>query len=117
MSGDPTQEYFADGLTEDFITELSRYKGLHVLARHTAFHYKGRSPKIEDLRRELGVAYVLEGSIRRLGQRVRVTAQLIDTAGGTHVWAERYDRDLSDVLAVQDELIAAIATSLEGRMI
>jgi adenylate cyclase len=117
MSGDPTQEYFADGLTEDFITELSRYKGLHVLARHTAFHYKGRSPKIEDLRRELGVAYVLEGSIRRLGQRVRVTAQLIDTAGGTHVWAERYDRDLSDVFAVQDELIAAIATSLEGRMI
>jgi adenylate cyclase len=117
MSGDPTQEYFADGLTEDFITELSRYKGLRVLARHTAFHYKGRSPKIEELQRELGVAYVLEGSIRRLGNRVRVTAQLIDAAGGAHVWAERYDRDLSDVFAVQDELIAAIATSLEGRMI
>jgi adenylate cyclase len=117
MSGDPEQEYFADGLTEDFITELSRYKELHVAARHTSFHYKGSSPKVTDLRRELGVQYVLEGSIRKAGNRVRVTAQLIETAGGSHVWANRYDRDLSDIFAVQDELIAAIAATVEGRMV
>jgi TolB-like protein len=117
MSDDAEQQYFADGLTEDFITELSRYKGIHVSARHTSFHYKDKSPKIKELQQELGVRYVLEGSIRRVGSRVRVTAQLIETSGGSHVWAERYDRDLSDIFAVQDELIAAIAVTLEGRMI
>jgi adenylate cyclase len=117
MSGDAEQEYFADGITEDFITELSRYKELHVSARHTSFHYKGKSPKINDLKQELGVGYVLEGSIRRMGSRVRITAQLIETAGCSHVWADRYDRDLSDIFAVQDELIAAIAATLEGRMV
>jgi adenylate cyclase len=117
MSSDSDQEYFADGLTEDFITELSRYKGLQVSARHTSFHYKGKSPKIIDLKHQLGVGYVLEGSIRRFGGRVRVTAQFIETAGGNHIWAERYDRDLSDIFAVQDELISAIAATLEGRMI
>ena len=117
MSDDSEQGYFADGITEDFITELSRYKGLHVSARHTSFHYKGKSPKIKDLQQELGVGYVLEGSIRRVGSRVRVTAQLIETLGGSHVWAERYDRDLADIFAMQDELIAAIAVTLEGRMI
>jgi TolB-like protein/class 3 adenylate cyclase len=117
LSGDTGQEYFADGLTEDFITELSRYKGLHVSARHTSFHYKEKPPKIKDLRHELGVGYVLEGSVRRVGNRIRITAQLIETLGGEHVWAERYDRDQSDLFGMQDELIGSLAATLEGRMV
>ena len=108
MSGDPEQEYFSDGLTEDIITELSRFKGLNVIARNSTFHYKGKVPNIQTLGRELGVPYVVEGSVRKAGNRVRVTAQLIDTATGSHLWADRYDRDLADIFALQDELVRII---------
>jgi adenylate cyclase len=94
LSGDPEQEYFSDGITEDIITELSRFRSLFVIARNSSFHYKGESPKVQDVGRELGVAYVVEGSVRKAGNRVRVTAQLVESESGNHVWAERYDRDL-----------------------
>jgi adenylate cyclase len=117
LTGEPQQDHFVDGFTGDIITELSRYKGLSVRARHTSFHYRGRNPGLDDLERELGIAYVIEGSIRRSGTRVRVSAQLVEAASGRHVWADRYDRDQSDLFTMQDELIAAIASTLEGRMI
>ena len=98
MSGDPEQEYFSDGITEDIITDLSKVGGLLVIARNSSFAYKGKSPTSATVGRELGVKSVLEGSIRRAGNRVRITAQLIDAANGGHVWAERYDRDLTDIL-------------------
>jgi adenylate cyclase len=116
MSGDAEQEYFSDGITEDIITELSRFKGLLVAARNSTFSYKGTSPKIIDVGRELGVSYVLEGSVRKSGDRVRITAQLIETASGTHLWAERFDRELADVFAVQDEVVHAIAGVIPGRV-
>jgi len=100
MSGDPGQDYFSDGITEDIITGLSRFSELFVIARNSSFQYKGRSPDIRQVGRELGVRYVLEGSIRRAGDRVRITAQLIDAVTGAHRWAERYDRELKDVFAV-----------------
>jgi TolB-like protein/class 3 adenylate cyclase len=112
MSGDPEQEYFSDGITEDIITELSRFRNLVTIARNSSFHYKGKSTKIETIARELNVQYVLEGSVRRAGQRVRVTAQLIDANTSRHVWAERYDRDLTDIFAVQDE----VARNIVGTM-
>jgi TolB-like protein len=112
MSGDQEQEYFSDGITEDIITELSRFRNLVVIARNSSFYYKGKSTKIETIARELDVQYVLEGSVRRTGQRVRVTAQLIDTRTSRHIWAERYDRDLTDVFAVQDE----VARNIVGTM-
>ena len=104
MSGDPDQEYFADGITEDLTTALSQTSTLFVIARNSAFTYKGRAVKIEDVGRELGVRYVLEGSVRRAGDKVRITAQLSDAATGFHVWGEHYDRDLVDVFAVQSEI-------------
>ena len=117
MSGDPEQEYFTDGVSEDIITELSRFRSLFVIARNSSFSYKGKSPDIRQVGRELGVRYVLEGSIRRAGNRIRVTAQLIDALTGSHVWAERYDRVLEDIFAVQEELtrsiVAAIAPQIE----
>jgi adenylate cyclase len=113
MSGDAEQEYFADGMVEDIITALSRFKSLFVIARNSSFTYKGRAVDIKQVGRELGVRYVLEGSIRKGGNRVRLTAQLIDALSGAHVWAERYDRDLSDVFAVQDELTASVAGLIE----
>ena len=116
MSGDPEQEYFSDGLTEDIITELSRFKSLFVAARNSAFQYKGKSPNIQSVGRELGVRYVVEGSVRKSGNRVRVTAQLIDTATGGHLWAERYDRDLADFFAVQDEVVHTIAGVVPGQI-
>ncbi len=116
MSGDPEQEYFADGLTEDIITALSRFKNLFVMSRNSSFHYKGKSPKITDVGRELGVHYILEGSVRKAGNRVRVTAQLIEAKAGDHVWAERYDRDLADVFAVQDEVVHTIAGIIPGQI-
>jgi adenylate cyclase len=116
MSGDAEQEYFSDGLTEDIITELSRFNGLLVAARNSSFSFKGRSPKITDVGRELGVQYVLEGSVRKAGNRVRVTGQLIDAASGNHLWAERYDRDLSDIFALQDELVHTIAGVVPGQI-
>jgi adenylate cyclase len=108
MSDDPEQEYFADGMTEDVITELSRFHELFVIARNSTFSYKGKSPDIRQVGRELGVRYVLEGSIRKATNRVRVTGQLIDAMNGTHIWAERYDRVLEDIFAVQEELTQSI---------
>jgi len=116
MSGDPEQEYFSDGISEDIITELARFSSLFVIARNSSFHYKGTSPKIQDVGRELGVEYVVEGSVRKVGNRIRVTAQLIEAATGNHIWAERYDRDLDDVFAVQDELVREIAASVPGHL-
>ncbi|TJV30089.1 MAG: hypothetical protein E5Y16_22305 [Mesorhizobium sp.] len=112
MSGDPEQEYFSDGITEDIITELSRFRSLSVIARNSSFTYKGRSMKIPDVARDLGVTYVLEGSVRRAGNRLRITAQLIDAETGSHVWAERYDREIADMFAVQDEITQRIVGML-----
>ena len=112
MSGDPEQEYFADGITEDIITELSRFQSLFVIARNSSFTYKGKSPDIRQVGRELGVRYVLEGSVRKAGNRIRVTSQLIDALTGSHIWAERYDRVLEDVFAVQEELTQSIVRAI-----
>ena len=114
LSGDPKQEYFSDGLTEDIMTELSRARDLHVLARHTTFQYKGKAVDVSKLGRELKVRYVLEGSIRRTDDRLRVTAQLSDTETGTHVWADRFDRELADVFLVQDEIVGQIVAKIAG---
>jgi len=116
MSGDPEQDYFADGLTEDIITELSRFHSLFVTARNSSFAFKGEAVDIKDIGRKLGVAHVLEGSVRRSGQRVRVTAQLIDTVTGNHIWAERYDRELRDVFDVQDEVTQTLVSIIAGRL-
>jgi adenylate cyclase len=112
LSGDPQQEYFSDGITEDIITELSRFSELMVIARNSAFQYKGKVVDIRQIGRELGARYVLEGSVRRSGDRIRITAQLIDATTGAHRWAERYDRELHDVFAVQDEVARAIIAIL-----
>jgi adenylate cyclase len=112
MSGDPEQEYFADGITEDLTTELSRNPWLFVISRNSAFTYKGKSVKVDDVGRELGVHYVLEGSVRKAEGRVRITAQLIDATTGGHLWSGRYDRDLSDVFAVQSEITNEIQTAV-----
>lgn len=116
MSGDPEQEFFADGLTEDIITELSRFRDLFVIARNSTFLYKGRAVNIREVARQLGAAYVVEGSVRKAGNRVRVTVQLIDAESGRHLWAERYDRQLEDIFAIQDELTSAIVAVLPGRV-
>jgi TolB-like protein/tetratricopeptide (TPR) repeat protein len=114
LSGDPKQDYFSDGLTEDILTELSRARDLRVLARNTTFQYKGRPVDVMKLGRELNVPYVLEGSIQRRDDRLRVTAQLIETKTGTHVWADRYDRDMADVFLVQDEIVNQIVGKIAG---
>ena len=114
MSGDPEQEYFSDGITEDIITDLSKVGGLMVIARNSSFAYKGKILRHPHGRRaSLACARVLEGSIRRAGNRVRITAQLIDAATGGHVWAERYDRDLTDIFEVQDEVTRQIVDALK----
>jgi adenylate cyclase len=117
MSGDLEQEYFSDGISEDVITDLSKVSALDVCARNTAFTFKGRSVRAPDLARELGVSHVLEGSVRRAGGRVRITAQLIDGATGNHVWADRYDRELTDIFALQDEISQAIVSALRLRLL
>jgi adenylate cyclase len=117
MSGDPEQEYFSDGISEDIITDLSKVSALGVIARNTAFTFKGRSVKVPDVARELGVSHVLEGSVRKAGGRVRISAQLIDGTSGEHVWAERYDRDLTDIFALQDEVTEAIVKALKVRLL
>jgi TolB-like protein len=106
-STDPEQEFFADGIAEDVITALSRYPSLFVIARNSSFTYKGRAIDVKEIGRELGVRYVLEGSLRKAANRIRVTAQLVEAETGKHVWAERYDRDLADIFAVQDEITQA----------
>lgn len=116
MSGDPEQEFFADGLTEDIITELSRFHDLLVISRNSAFVYKGKAVKVQDVAKEFAVDYVLEGSVRKAGGRIRVTVQLIDAEADRHVWAERYDRELADVFAIQDEMTRAIVATLPGRV-
>lgn len=116
MSGNPEQEYFTDGMTDDIITELSRFSELFVIARNSSFQYKGKSPDIRQVGRELGVRYVLEGSIQRSGDRVRIAGQLIDATTGAHCWAERYDRKLDDVFAIQDEVARTIATILAAHV-
>ncbi len=113
MSGDPDQEYFADGISEDLITDLSRLSGLFVISRNSSFTYKGRAVNVGEVGRELGVRCVLEGSVRKIGNRVRITAQLVEASSGRHLWAERYDRELTDVFAVQDEVTASIVDALE----
>ncbi|MBI3198912.1 MAG: adenylate/guanylate cyclase domain-containing protein [Rhodospirillales bacterium] len=117
MSGDPQQEYFADGITEDILTELSRFHELFVIARNSTFSYKGKSPDIRTVGRDLGVRYVLEGSIRKAANRVRVTGQLIDTLNGAHIWAERYDRVLEDIFAVQEELTGSIVRAIAPQIL
>src|SRR5207342_3259959 len=116
MSGDPEQEFFADGLSEDIITELSRFRELLVISRNSAFVHKGKSVKIQDIAREFGVHYVVEGSVRKAGDRVRVTVQLIDAETDRHIWAERYDRELADIFTIQDEMTRAIVATLPGRV-
>ena len=116
MSGDANQAYFADGITEDIITELARFRQLFVVARNSSFTFKGRSVKVQDVGRDLGVRYVVEGSVRKAGNRVRVTAQLVDAQTGNHLWAERYDRELEDIFAVQDEITRNVVALLPGRL-
>jgi adenylate cyclase len=113
LSGDPEQEYFADGIVEDIITGLSRIKWLFVIARNSTFTYKGRAVDVKQVGRELGVRYVLEGSVRKAADRVRITGQLIDATTGTHVWAERYDRRLEDIFALQDEITLSVVGAIE----
>ena len=116
MSGDPEQEYFSDGLTEDIITALSKVPRLFVIARNSTFTYKGNPIKIQQVSQELGVKYVLEGSVRRVGNRVRITAQLIDAIAGNHLWADRYDRELKDIFDLQDEITMKILTALRVKL-
>ena len=116
MSGDSEQEYFSDGISEDIITDLSKLSEVHVIARNSSFTYKGKSVDVKQVGRDLGVRYVLEGSVRKAGNRVRVTGQLIDTANGTHIWADRFDRDLTDIFAVQDELTREIISALKVKL-
>jgi adenylate cyclase len=116
LGGDPEQEYFADGITEDLITELSRFQELRVIARNSVLIYKSKPARIQEIGQELGVRYVLEGSVRKAGGRVRITAQLIDAATGHHLWAERFDRDLADIFEVQDEVTSRIVATLAGKL-
>ncbi|UPK02298.1 winged helix-turn-helix domain-containing protein [Bradyrhizobium sp. 170] len=116
MSGDREQEYFSDGISEDIITALSKLRWFFVIARNSSFTYKGKAVQMKQIAAELGVRYVVEGSVRRSGDRVRITAQLNDTATGSHIWAERYDRDLIDVFAVQDEITDAIVAAIEPQI-
>jgi adenylate cyclase len=117
MSGDPEQEYFSDGISEDITTDLSKISALEVIARNTAFTFKGRSVDVCEVARKLGVSHVLEGSVRKAGNRVRVTAQLIDGGSGGHIWADRFDRDLTDIFAIQDEISQAIVNALRVKLL
>src|SRR5438105_594728 len=117
MSGDAEQEYFSDGITEDITTDLSKISGLQVAARNAAFTYKGKPVKVKQVGQELGVDFILEGSVRKAGSRVRVTGQLIDSRNGKHVWAERFDRDLTDIFAIQDEITHAIVEQLKVKLL
>jgi TolB-like protein len=116
MSGDPEQEYFSDGITEDIITELSRFPILYIIARHSSFAFKGEKIDIKEVAEKLSVQYVVEGSVRRVGNRARITAQLIDAETGKHIWGERYDRELDDIFAVQDEVTRAIVATIAAQL-
>ncbi len=117
MSGDADQEYFADGISEDIITAISKWRWLFVIARNSSFAYKGKNVDVKQVGRELGVRYVLEGSVRKAGARVRISAQLIEAATGRHLWAERYDRDLADIFALQDEITQSVVAAIEPELL
>ena len=117
MSGDREQEYFSDGITDDLITDLSRLPGLFVIARNSTFTYKDKAAKLQDVGKELGVKYVLEGSVRKAADQVRITVQLADATTGAELWAERYDRPLRDVFALQDEIVRRIVTTLNLQLV
>jgi TolB-like protein/class 3 adenylate cyclase len=116
MGSDPEQQYFSDGITEDIITELSRFRSLFVIARHSSYLFRDKTADAKQIGRTLGAAYIVEGSVRRMGSRVRVTAQLIEATTGNHLWAERYDRDIQEIFEVQDEVVQAIVAVLPGRI-
>ena len=113
MSKDPEQDYFSNGITEVLTSDLSRISSLFVIARNTAFTYKGKAVNVQDVGKELGVRYVLEGSVQKASDQVRIVAQLIDTTTGSHLWSERYDRPLKDIFALQDEIVQKIVTTLK----
>src|SRR4029077_11918594 len=117
MSGDPEQEYFADGMVEDIIMALSRFKLLFVIARNSSFAYKGKSPDIRQVGRELGVRYVMEGSVRKAGNRLRITGQLVDASDGAHLWADRFEGPLEDVFELQDRVTASVLSIIAPRVL
>lgn len=117
MSGDPEQEYFAEGMVEEIITELSRFKSLFVIARNSSFTFKGRAVDVKEVGRRLGVRYVLEGSVRKASEKVRITGQLIDAVTGAHIWADRFERDLRDIFALQDEVTAAVVCAIQPKLL
>src|SRR6185503_10237778 len=117
MSGDPEQEYFADGMVEDIITALSRFKSLFVIARNSSFTFKGQAVDIKEVGRRLGVRYVLEGSVRKASGKVRITGQLIDAVTGAHIWGDRFERDLTDIFALQDEVTLAVVSAIQPKML
>lgn len=116
MSGDPDQQYFSDGITEDIITELSRFRSLFVVARNSSFHYRDKADDVRTVAKELGVRYIVEGSVRKIADRIRITAQLIDAIPGNHLWSEKFDRNLNDLFAVQDEVTQTIVATLTGQL-
>src|SRR5205814_3651235 len=116
MSGDPDQEYFVDGMVEEIITALSRIRWLFVLARNSSFSYKGQSPGVRQVGRELGVRYVLEGSVRKAGGKVRITGQLIDAITGAHLWADRFDGPLDDIFELQDKVTSSVVAAIAPRL-
>jgi TolB-like protein len=117
MSGDPEQEYFADGMVEEIITALSRFKSLFVIARNSSFTFKGRAVDIKEVGRKLGVRYVLEGSVRTASGKVRIAVQLIDALTGAHIWADRFERDLTDIFALQDEITVAVVSAIQPKLL
>jgi adenylate cyclase len=117
MSGEPEQEYFSDGISEDITTDLSKISALEVVARNTAFSFKGQNPNVEEVAKQLSVTHVLEGSVRKAGNRIRINAQLIDGSTGKHLWADRFDRDLDDIFAIQDEISKAIVDALKVKLL
>jgi len=117
MSGDPEQEYFADGMVEEIITALSRFKSLFVIARNSSFTFKGKAVDIKEVGRRLGVRYVLEGSVRKASGKVRITGQLIDTVTGAHIWADRFERDLTDIFALQDDVTVAVVAAIQPKLL
>src|ERR1700716_1662142 len=117
MSGDPDQDYFADGMVDEITTALSRFKWLFVIARNSSFTYKGKAVNVKQVGRELGVRYVLEGSVRKAAGKVRITGQLIDATTGAHIWADRFERDLTDIFALQDEVTVAVVTAVQPKLL
>jgi adenylate cyclase len=117
MTGDPEQEYFADGMVEEIITALSRFKWLFVIARNSSFTFKGKAVDVKEVGRRLGVRYVLEGSVRKAAGKVRITGQLIDAVTGTHIWADRFERDLTDIFALQDEVTLAVVSAIQPKLL